>query len=188
MSKNDRGGGCTAPSAGGLAFLPAVKGRVHWVHSASLSLLRFLADLSTAPQLPRSNARLWIHSAVCDRCQICFIYSEQKWQIRMNKIWSVAGHGTTERAFCPLQEMVDWFNAIRAARFHYLQVAFPGASDEEVRMVWFKHAHRCYWAYSLKKINSILRGVCSWCFSKPAWQSWRLWSHCTCPCWNKGSF
>lgn len=29
--------------------------------------------------------------------------------------------------------MVDWFNAIRAARFHYLQVAFPGASDEEVR-------------------------------------------------------
>lgn len=33
-----------------------------------------------------------------------------------------------------LQEMVDWFNAIRAARFHYLQVAFPGASDEEVRM------------------------------------------------------
>uniref|UniRef100_A0A667YF71 ArfGAP with dual PH domains 1 n=1 Tax=Myripristis murdjan TaxID=586833 RepID=A0A667YF71_9TELE len=31
------------------------------------------------------------------------------------------------------KEMVDWFNAIRAARFHYLQVAFPGASDEEVR-------------------------------------------------------
>lgn len=30
--------------------------------------------------------------------------------------------------------MVDWFNAIRAARFHYLQVAFPGASDEEVGM------------------------------------------------------
>ena len=30
--------------------------------------------------------------------------------------------------------MVDWFNAIRAARFHYLQVAFPGASDEEVRV------------------------------------------------------
>lgn len=29
--------------------------------------------------------------------------------------------------------MVDWFNAIRAARFHYLQVAFPGANDEEVR-------------------------------------------------------
>uniref|UniRef100_A0A3Q3WXT3 Uncharacterized protein n=1 Tax=Mola mola TaxID=94237 RepID=A0A3Q3WXT3_MOLML len=25
------------------------------------------------------------------------------------------------------KEMVDWFNAIRAARFHYLQVAFPGA-------------------------------------------------------------
>nr|XP_049614649.1 arf-GAP with dual PH domain-containing protein 1 isoform X5 [Syngnathus scovelli] len=29
------------------------------------------------------------------------------------------------------KEMVDWFNAIRAARFHYLQVAFPGASNEE---------------------------------------------------------
>ncbi|XP_009705596.1 PREDICTED: arf-GAP with dual PH domain-containing protein 1, partial [Cariama cristata] len=27
------------------------------------------------------------------------------------------------------KEIVDWFNAIRAARFHYLQVAFPGASD-----------------------------------------------------------
>uniref|UniRef100_A0A8C6Y4I3 PH domain-containing protein n=1 Tax=Naja naja TaxID=35670 RepID=A0A8C6Y4I3_NAJNA len=27
------------------------------------------------------------------------------------------------------KEMVDWFNAIRAARFHYLQVAFPGASN-----------------------------------------------------------
>ena len=38
-----------------------------------------------------------------------------------------------------LQEMVDWFNAIRAARFHYLQVAFPGASDDEVRMRPFKH-------------------------------------------------
>lgn len=32
---------------------------------------------------------------------------------------------------CP-QEMVDWFNALRAARFHYLQVAFPGASDADV--------------------------------------------------------
>ncbi|XP_031698839.1 arf-GAP with dual PH domain-containing protein 1-like isoform X1 [Anarrhichthys ocellatus] len=30
------------------------------------------------------------------------------------------------------KEMIDWFNAIRAARFHYLQVAFPGASDEEL--------------------------------------------------------
>ncbi|KAM9773735.1 arf-GAP with dual PH domain-containing protein 1 isoform 4-T4 [Syngnathus typhle] len=29
------------------------------------------------------------------------------------------------------KEMIDWFNAIRAARFHYLQVAFPGASNEE---------------------------------------------------------
>uniref|UniRef100_A0A8C9W5J3 ArfGAP with dual PH domains 1 n=1 Tax=Scleropages formosus TaxID=113540 RepID=A0A8C9W5J3_SCLFO len=30
------------------------------------------------------------------------------------------------------KEMVDWFNAIRAARFHYLQVAFPGASDADL--------------------------------------------------------
>lgn len=32
----------------------------------------------------------------------------------------------------PPQEMVHWFNALRAARFHYLQVAFPGASDADV--------------------------------------------------------
>ncbi|XP_034750250.1 arf-GAP with dual PH domain-containing protein 1-like [Etheostoma cragini] len=30
------------------------------------------------------------------------------------------------------KEMVDWFNAIRAARFHYMQVAFPGASTSEL--------------------------------------------------------
>uniref|UniRef100_A0A2R8PB95 ArfGAP with dual PH domains 1 n=1 Tax=Callithrix jacchus TaxID=9483 RepID=A0A2R8PB95_CALJA len=30
------------------------------------------------------------------------------------------------------KEIVDWFNALRAARFHYLQVAFPGASDADV--------------------------------------------------------
>uniref|UniRef100_A0A665VI86 Arf-GAP with dual PH domain-containing protein 1-like n=1 Tax=Echeneis naucrates TaxID=173247 RepID=A0A665VI86_ECHNA len=30
------------------------------------------------------------------------------------------------------KEMVDWFNAIRAARFHYLQVAFPGASISDL--------------------------------------------------------
>ncbi|XP_040311563.1 arf-GAP with dual PH domain-containing protein 1 [Herpailurus yagouaroundi] len=30
------------------------------------------------------------------------------------------------------QEIVDWFNALRAARFHYLQVAFPGASDADL--------------------------------------------------------
>ncbi|XP_057716773.1 arf-GAP with dual PH domain-containing protein 1-like [Corythoichthys intestinalis] len=28
------------------------------------------------------------------------------------------------------KEMVDWFNAIRAARLHYLQVAFPGAPTD----------------------------------------------------------
>ncbi|ELK29098.1 Arf-GAP with dual PH domain-containing protein 1 [Myotis davidii] len=30
------------------------------------------------------------------------------------------------------KEMADWFNALRAARFHYLQVAFPGASDADL--------------------------------------------------------
>ncbi|XP_075999411.1 arf-GAP with dual PH domain-containing protein 1-like [Genypterus blacodes] len=30
------------------------------------------------------------------------------------------------------KEMVDWFNAIRAARFHYLQVAYPGAQHTEL--------------------------------------------------------
>ncbi|XP_038126012.1 arf-GAP with dual PH domain-containing protein 1-like [Cyprinodon tularosa] len=30
------------------------------------------------------------------------------------------------------KEMVDWFNAIRAARYHYLQVAFPGATNSEL--------------------------------------------------------
>ncbi|XP_035383354.1 arf-GAP with dual PH domain-containing protein 1 isoform X1 [Electrophorus electricus] len=30
------------------------------------------------------------------------------------------------------KEMVDWFNAIRAARFHYLQVAYPGAHDVDL--------------------------------------------------------
>lgn len=32
------------------------------------------------------------------------------------------------------KEMVDWFNAIRAARFHYLQVAFPGAHHADVSL------------------------------------------------------
>ncbi|XP_059809544.1 arf-GAP with dual PH domain-containing protein 1 isoform X2 [Hypanus sabinus] len=30
------------------------------------------------------------------------------------------------------KEIVDWFNAIRAIQFHYLKVAFPGASDHEL--------------------------------------------------------
>lgn len=37
----------------------------------------------------------------------------------------------THHSFGP-QEIVDWFNALRAARFHYLQVAFPGASDADL--------------------------------------------------------
>lgn len=65
-------------------------------------------------------------------------------RIRMHEVnrrwlWVTAGYIATQGGFFYrlfflfLQEMVDWFNAIRAARFHYLQVAFPGASDEEVR-------------------------------------------------------
>lgn len=30
------------------------------------------------------------------------------------------------------QEIVDWFNSIRAVQLHYLKVAFPGATDGEV--------------------------------------------------------
>lgn len=58
-----------------------------------------------------------------------------KYILWIDTVWIPAGYVVTEGAcllFC-LQEMVDWFNAIRAARFHYLQVAFPGAGDEEVR-------------------------------------------------------
>ncbi|XP_060135839.1 arf-GAP with dual PH domain-containing protein 1 isoform X2 [Zootoca vivipara] len=31
------------------------------------------------------------------------------------------------------KEIVDWFNAIRAVQFHYLKVAFPVASDQELK-------------------------------------------------------
>ncbi|XP_036408497.1 arf-GAP with dual PH domain-containing protein 1-like [Megalops cyprinoides] len=31
------------------------------------------------------------------------------------------------------KEIVDWFNAIRAVQLHYLKVAFPGASEEELK-------------------------------------------------------
>ncbi|XP_054845386.1 arf-GAP with dual PH domain-containing protein 1-like isoform X2 [Eublepharis macularius] len=31
------------------------------------------------------------------------------------------------------KEIVDWFNAIRAVKFHYLKVAFPVASDKELK-------------------------------------------------------
>lgn len=41
--------------------------------------------------------------------------------------------------FPVLKEMVDWFNAIRAARFHYLQVAFPGASQSDVSICTHTH-------------------------------------------------
>lgn len=30
------------------------------------------------------------------------------------------------------QDIVDWFNSIRAVQLHYLKVAFPGASEHEV--------------------------------------------------------
>ncbi|KAG7491452.1 hypothetical protein MATL_G00003870 [Megalops atlanticus] len=31
------------------------------------------------------------------------------------------------------KEIVDWFNSIRAVQFHYLKVAFPGATDAELK-------------------------------------------------------
>ncbi|KAJ8363198.1 hypothetical protein SKAU_G00120290 [Synaphobranchus kaupii] len=31
------------------------------------------------------------------------------------------------------KEIVDWFNSIRAIQFHYLKVAFPGATDAELK-------------------------------------------------------
>ncbi|KAK2533736.1 hypothetical protein Q9233_004950 [Columba guinea] len=44
-------------------------------------------------------------------------------------LWSVADMYPPPAG---VKEIVDWFNAIRAARFHYLQVAFPGASDVDL--------------------------------------------------------
>ncbi|XP_074839984.1 arf-GAP with dual PH domain-containing protein 1-like isoform X5 [Carettochelys insculpta] len=35
--------------------------------------------------------------------------------------------------FAKPDEIVDWFNAIRAVQFHYLKVAFPMASDSEIK-------------------------------------------------------
>ncbi|XP_019728607.1 arf-GAP with dual PH domain-containing protein 1-like isoform X1 [Hippocampus comes] len=42
-------------------------------------------------------------------------------------------HEDGKRPACPSpKEMVDWFNAVRAARLHYLQVAFPGAPTADL--------------------------------------------------------
>lgn len=62
---------------------------------------------------------------------------------------------------CFPQEMVDWFNSIRAARFHYLQVAFPGASDEEVRQMRFIHAvdSACVHITFLTRLNCLFTTV-----------------------------
>lgn len=56
---------------------------------------------------------------------------------KKKNILSKAGGSVASESVYVSQEMVDWFNAIRAARFHYLQVAFPGASDEEVKITLF---------------------------------------------------
>lgn len=45
--------------------------------------------------------------------------------------------------------MVDWFNAIRAARFHYLQVAFPVAAESEVRTHTHVLSHVCMKTFSI---------------------------------------
>lgn len=31
-----------------------------------------------------------------------------------------------------MQEIIDWYNAIRAAKFHYFQIAFPSISPEQI--------------------------------------------------------
>uniref|UniRef100_A0A8C4NHJ9 Uncharacterized protein n=1 Tax=Eptatretus burgeri TaxID=7764 RepID=A0A8C4NHJ9_EPTBU len=38
----------------------------------------------------------------------------------------------TLKYFIKSDVIVDWFNAIRAVRYHYLKVAFPGASDKDI--------------------------------------------------------
>ena len=40
-----------------------------------------------------------------------------------------------------LQEIVDWFNSIRAIQLHYLKVAFPGATEVEVCTHTHTHIH-----------------------------------------------
>lgn len=91
--------------------------RVHWVHLVPVSLL---CSIGT------SNIHFKFFSSCSERCHRCL----------GQKLWKAPvffpGNHVVMEGLC-LQEMVDWFNAIRAARFHYLQVAFPGASDEEVR-------------------------------------------------------
>ena len=52
--------------------------------------------------------------------------------------------------------MVDWFNAIRAARFHYLQVAFPGASIADVSAHTYTHTHTHTHTHSLSVTKSLL--------------------------------
>ncbi|KAG8509943.1 Arf-GAP with dual PH domain-containing protein 1 [Galemys pyrenaicus] len=47
-------------------------------------------------------------------------------------VTGLKAHGLAYASSPDFQEMVDWFNALRAARFHYLQVAFPGASDADL--------------------------------------------------------
>ncbi|KAF0025126.1 hypothetical protein F2P81_022007 [Scophthalmus maximus] len=85
-------------------------------HRHSLSLV----ELSTGLQHPHSTVAL--DDALLRRKKLPSLTSERVYILHPQpKIhtWTVT-------------EMVDWFNAIRAARFHYLQVAFPGASDEEL--------------------------------------------------------
>lgn len=125
----------TAPSAGGVVLLRAFVERVHWVHPVPPSLL--CSALSTTPKHPRST----------DAPDYTVLRRKDtfEWNLLKNvtdaQIHTVNGlNGFLQemlplKGVCFLQEMVDWFNAIRAARFHYLQVAFPGASDEEVRTV-----------------------------------------------------
>lgn len=72
------------------------------------------------------------------------------------------------------QEIVDWFNSIRAVQLHYLKVAFPGASELEVskhmistptclcslvtrssRLVLLSNCCKCFTDYNETKRNSV---------------------------------
>lgn len=116
----------TAPSAG---LMPSLSEEVIgfiWCPGHSCEVV----ELSTAPQPPPNTHAFKFTLPSLQKCL--------RWHLGQ-KVWNTSvffpGKRVVTVGFC-LQEMVDWFNAIRAARFHYLQVAFPGANDEEVRRTW----------------------------------------------------
>lgn len=115
-----------APSAGWLLSLSEEFIGFIWCRCHSCKVV----ELSTALQPPHSTHAFEFTSPPSQKCL--------RWHLGQ-KVWNTSvffpGKCVITVRLC-LQEMVDWFNAIRAARFHYLQVAFPGANDEEVRRTW----------------------------------------------------